>query len=147
MASRGVLLEQGQNLEDDAAWQARFVSDELPKLMFLLLPVFALLLKAAFSHRLYFDHLIFSLHLHSATYAVLVLLIPFENLARDQPLAWIIQLALLCYFFVYFFLSVRCVYATGWLATIVRAVAVLFGYMMIVSVVVEATSTFLILSD
>ena len=147
MASRGVLLEQGQNLEDDAVWQAQFVSDELPKLMFLLLPVFALLLKAAFSHRLYFDHLIFSLHLHSATYVVLVLLIPFENLARDQPLAWIIQVALMIYFFAYFFLSIRCVYGIGWLATIVRAIAVLFGYMMIVSVMVEATSTFLILSD
>ena len=147
MAGRGVLLEQGQNLEHDAALQARFMSEDLPKLMFALLPAFALLLKAVFSDRLYFDHLIFSLHLHSATYVVLVLLIPFENLAANQPLAWIIQVALMIYFFAYFVLSMRCVYGTGWMGTIVRVLAVFFGYMMIVSAMVEATSTFLILSD
>jgi hypothetical protein len=118
MASRGVLLEQGQDLE-------QFV----------------------ISGRLYFDHLIFSLHLHSATYVMLVLLIPFENLAADQPLALIIQVALLSYFFAYFCMAMRRVYGTNWLGTIARVLAVFFGYLMIVSVMVEATSTFLILSD
>jgi hypothetical protein len=147
MASRGVLLEQGQDLEHDAAQQARFMSEDLPSLMFVLLPAFALLLKFVISGRLYFDHLIFSLHLHSATYVMLVLLIPFENLAADQPLALIIQVALLSYFFAYFCMAMRRVYGTNWLGTIARVLAVFFGYLMIVSVMVEATSTFLILSD
>ena len=46
------------------------MSDQMPRLMFLLLPVFALLLKAFFRDRLYFDHLIFSLHLHSAAFVI-----------------------------------------------------------------------------
>lgn len=50
---QGVLLHSGQTLEADAPGQARFISDDLPRLMFLFLPVFALLLKVAFRHRLY----------------------------------------------------------------------------------------------
>ena len=66
LASRGVLLDTGQTLEKDAESQARFMSDDLPRLMFVLMPVFALMVKIVFPSRLYFDHLIFSVHLHSA---------------------------------------------------------------------------------
>jgi len=51
-ASAGVLLEPGQTVADDAAVQARFMSDDLPRLMFILLPAFAVLLKAALWRRL-----------------------------------------------------------------------------------------------
>ena len=54
-AEDGVLLDPGQDLVRDAALQAQFLSDDLPKLMFVLLPVFALLLKAAYARRLYID--------------------------------------------------------------------------------------------
>ena len=59
LAGQGVLLDPGQTRELDAAPQAQFMSDELPRLMFLLLPVFALLIKIVFPRRLYFDHIIF----------------------------------------------------------------------------------------
>ncbi len=42
LASRGVLLDTGQTLEKDAESQARFMSDDLPRLMLVLMPVFAL---------------------------------------------------------------------------------------------------------
>lgn len=63
-ASSGLLREPGSDPNFDAAVQARFLSDDLPTLMFLLLPIFAMLMKIAYWKRLYFDHLIFSLHLH-----------------------------------------------------------------------------------
>ena len=65
-ATSGILREPGADPGLDAAIQARFLSDDLPKLMFVLLPVFALLMKGAYWKRLYFDHLIFSLHLQEA---------------------------------------------------------------------------------
>ena len=80
-ASEGVLLEQGQSREADAASQAQFLSNDLPKMMFVLLPIFALLVKAVFWRRLYFDHIIFSVHLHSAAYVILVLMLPLEEIA------------------------------------------------------------------
>ena len=51
--------------------QARLFANYVPRLMFILLPVFALILKAAFRQRLYFDHLIYALHIHSALFIMI----------------------------------------------------------------------------
>lgn len=146
-AQSGILLEPGQDPGFDAAVQARFLSDDLPRLMFLLLPVFAVLLKIVFARRLLFDHLIFSLHLHSAGYIVLALAMPLENLAGKDMLALIVQALLLAYFLAYFVLAMRRVYAPGWVALVLKSAAVLLGYMMIVSLVIENTSSFMIIAD
>ena len=80
-ATSGILREPGADPVLDAAIQARFLSDDLPKLMFVLLPVFALLMKGAYWKRLYFDHLIFSLHLHCVAYVAFGILLPLEAVA------------------------------------------------------------------
>ena len=147
VASRGLLLDQAQTLETDAARQANFMSDELPRLMFLLMPVFALILKAFFRERLYFDHLIFAVHLHSAAYVILGIMLPFEGLANESVLAVILQVSLLIYFVAYFLIALRRVYATTSLGTAARAFAILFVYMIVVSGLIEATSSFLLISD
>jgi hypothetical protein len=147
VASRGLLLDQAQTLETDAARQANFMSDELPRLMFLLMPVFALILKAFFRERLYFDHLIFAVHLHSAAYVILGIMLPFEGLANESVLAAILQVSLLIYFVAYFLIALRRVYATTSLGTAARAFAILFAYMIVVSGLIEATSSFLLISD
>lgn len=146
-ARSGVLLEPGQDPAFDAAVQARFLSDDLPRLMFLLLPVFAVLLKIVYPGRLYFDHLIFSLHLHSAGYILLALAMPLENIAGQHIVALVLQATLLGYFLVYFVLAMRRVFAPSWLALVLKSAGVLFGYMMIVSLVIENTSSFMIIAD
>ena len=147
LAQSGILLEPGQDPGFDAAVQAQFLSDDLPRLMFLLLPVFAALLKVVFARRLYFDHLIFSLHLHSASYIVLALAMPLENVADKDVIALIVRALLLAYFVAYFVLALRRVYAPGWFALALKSAAVLFGYMIIVSLVIENTSNFMIIAD
>jgi hypothetical protein len=146
-ASRGLLLDQAQSVETDAARQANFMSDDLPRLMFLLMPVFALILKALFRKRLYFDHLIFSVHLHSAAYVILAVMLPFEGVANRNVPALILQTALLIYMVAYLVISLRRVYVTTWIGAAARALAVLFAYMIVVSGLIETTSTFLIISD
>ena len=146
-ASRGLLLDQAQSVETDAARQANFMSDDLPRLMFLLMPVFALILKALFRKRLYFDHLIFSVHLHSAAYVILAVMLPFEGIANRNVPALILQTALLIYMVAYLVISLRRVYVTTWIGAAARALAVLFAYMIVVSGLIETTSTFLIISD
>ncbi|MDH3751624.1 MAG: DUF3667 domain-containing protein [Gammaproteobacteria bacterium] len=147
VASQGILLEQGQVSGADAAVQARFMSDDLPRLMFVLLPVFALLLKALFFRRLYFDHLIFSVHVHCAAYVVLAFMVPMENVAGTYWAALAAQLILLSYLAVYMAVALRRVYTTSWIGAGVRTLAVLFGYMVLVSGLIEATSSFQIISD
>ena len=147
LAQSGILLEPGRDPGFDAAVQARFLSDDLPRLMFLLLPVFAVLLKIVFAGRLYFHHLIFSLHLHSAGYIVLALAMPLENIAGEVMLALVFRGLLLGYFVAYFVLAIRRVYEPGWIALALKSAAILFGYMIIVSLVIENTSTFMIIAD
>ena len=146
-ARSGYLLEPGQDPRFDAAIQAGFLADDLPRLMFLLLPVFALLMKIVYFSRLYFDHLIFSLHLHCAAYVIIALMMPLEALASRNPAALIIQLALLGYLLVYFVMAVRRVYSSGWPAIAFKSIAVLFVYGILLSVAIENTSNFLIIAD
>jgi len=147
LASRGVMLDAGQDQQVDAAIQAQFLSDTLPKLMFVLLPVFALLIKVLFWKRLYFDHLIYSVHLHSAAYVILALMLPLEQIAGRHWLPLVLQLAVFAYFLSYFVISIRRVYGASWLMSSAKSLAVLTGYMVIVSIVIENTSSFLILAD
>ncbi len=146
-AQSGLLLEPGQDPGFDAAVQANFLSDDLPRLMFVLLPGFALLLKIVYVNRLYFDHLIFSLHLHSAAYAVLAMMMPLEALASRHIILLILQIVLLVYFLAYFVLAVRRVYRSDWLGVAFKTAVVLFAYMIVVSVVIENTSNFMIIAD
>ncbi len=115
--------------------------------MFVLLPVFALLLKIAYVNRLFFDHLIFSLHLHCAAYVVLALMMPLEVIASQQTIPLIMQLLLLAYLLAYFVLAARRVYSSGWLAVIFKSAAVLFVYGILLSLAIENTSNFLIIAD
>ena len=147
LAQSGILLEPGQDPGFDAAVQARFLSDDLPRLMFILLPVFALLLKVVYFNRLYFDHLIFSVHLHSAAYVILATMMPLEDLANRHVVLMILQVALFVYFLAYFVLAVRRVYQSNWLVVVFKSAIVLFAYMIVVSVVIENTSNFMIIAD
>ena len=143
IVGQGLLLTQGQTLETDAEGQARLFADYVPRLMFVLLPVFALLLKAAFRTRHYFDHLIHALHLHSAAFIVLALMMPFEQAASDNVLALGIQTALFGYLLVSFVASLHKVYGTGWLLASAKALGILLAYTILVAGSFEAVSRFL----
>ena len=147
LAQSGVLLEPGQDPKFDAAVQAQFLSDDLPRLMFVLLPVFALLLKVVYFRRLYFDHLIFSIHLHTAGYLVLALMLLLEDFADKNVGLMIAQFVPLAYFLAHFVIAVQRVYGSNWLVAALRSAAVLFGYLIVVSVAIENTSNFLIIAD
>jgi hypothetical protein len=147
LASSGILREPGADPSFDAAVQARFLSDDLPTLMFLLLPVFALLMKIVFWKRLYFDHLIFSLHLHCAAYVALAIMLPLEVVATRHILLLLVQAVVFASFLAYFIVAVHRVYRSSWLAVGIRSTFVLTVYVVIVSVAIEFTSEFAIISD
>ena len=147
MAMRGVLLETGQDLSEHAPGQASFLGDELPRLMFVFLPLFALFLKIVFWRRLFFDHLIYSLHLHSAAFIVMALLLPLEQAANWHWVPLVAQLAIFGYLLAYVAISIKRVYRCSWVGSVVRSVVVLFGYIVLLSLVIEASSTFAIISD
>ena len=56
--------------------------EELPKVMFLLLPVFALLLEAIYARRrrFYIEHFVFALHVHAFAFILFLLVLGFTYL-------------------------------------------------------------------
>jgi len=153
LASSGILLNPGQDPTFDAAVQAGFLSDDLPRLMFVLLPIFAVLVKMVYFKRLYFDHLIFSLHLHSAAYIVFALMFVFALiLPLEEPTSRYLALMTietlgLTGFLTYFVIAIRRVYQSSWFAIAWKSAVVLLAYMVIVSIAIENTSDFLIIAD
>jgi hypothetical protein len=106
-----------------------------------------LLIKVVYFRRLYFDHLIFSIHLHTAGYMVLALMLPLEDIANENVGLMMAQFVLLTCFLAYFVVAVKRVYGSSWWVAALKSAAVLFGYMIVVSVAIESTSNFLIIAD
>jgi hypothetical protein len=106
----------------------------LPKLMFVILPAFALLLKLLYPRRLYVEHMIASLHLHAITFIVLTLhtvIIQSWGFADGWwrvAIFFLIDLPIQLTVFVYFFLTLRNVYGGSRLITFVKMLALVFGY-------------------
>ena len=77
----------------------------------LLLPVFALLLRALWWRRPYVEHLVFALHAHSVLFMGLdvqfVRWAPFQVLGLLSPVVW-------------FFLAARRFYGNGWPVTVLK---------------------------
>lgn len=147
LTASGILREPEADPVFDAALQARFLSDDLPTLMFVLLPVFALLMKIAYWRHRYFEHLIFSLHLHCAEYVVLTVVLPLEALADRHLFLLPLQLVSFGYGLAYFALAMRRVYRSGWLAVALRTVLVLLAYLVIVALTIENSSELAIITD
>ena len=102
----------------------------LPTALFLLVPVFALLLKVfyLFSRRLYLEHLVVALYSH--VFLVLTILVQFLLVALDGAVAahsvWasrginLLEFALWCWLPVYLLLMQKRIYGQGWLMTLVK---------------------------
>tara|TARA_R110000744_G_scaffold249067_1_gene365325 strand:+ start:255 stop:1352 length:1098 start_codon:yes stop_codon:yes gene_type:complete len=106
-----VMDEPGQLAEQTQRW--------IPRMMFVLLPVYACLLALLYAWRrqfLFFDHLVVSLHFHSAMFfamAIGALLAPFVGFG------WVL-LGLLVYSNVYLYRLNRVVYGRGQFGSVLR---------------------------
>jgi hypothetical protein len=89
--------------------------DNLPKILFALVPVFALLLKLLYlrSKRLYIEHLIFALHSHAFVFVALILMELIQN-------EWFILSLFLLVLPFYFFRAMRAVYRQSFWKTLVK---------------------------
>jgi hypothetical protein len=102
----------------------------IPKLFFILMPVFALLLKWYFRRReyVYVDHAIMSLHLHAFLFTSFIVASIFSFLdTQFLDFIFIILIPIL-----YFFLAFHRFYKFTWLATALRGLLTLGSYIIIV---------------
>jgi hypothetical protein len=109
-----------------------------PKMMFLLLPLFALLLKITFwrNKKFYVEHLIYSFHLHCFLFLFLALImlslmaIPTEWHTVRDVVYWFATLSILWYIFQ----SLRVVYHRSAKRTITKMIGLTLSYTLIFSV-------------
>ena len=113
----------------------------LPTMMFLLLPVFALVLKGLyfFRKRLYAEHLLVAVQSHSflfLSFIVLVLLTDIAELAGPNVAKFTTPLAVIvgCWMPIYLFLMQKRVYRQGWFWTTFKFGVGGFTYTMLLSI-------------
>jgi hypothetical protein len=121
-------LDNSQRVKDDPALLTDAFLDYLPQTLFVLVPVFALMLKLAylFKRRLYMEHLIVALHSH-AFLSLAILLVALASLARGAlgsgilhvALGWF-EAALFLWMPLYLLITQKRVYRQGWILTLLK---------------------------
>jgi hypothetical protein len=100
----------------------------IPRVFFLLLPLFALLLALFYwrqRRKFYFvDHLVFSLAFHSFVFALLIVAIGAAQILAGGFVAELFFLAVV----LYLLLAIRRFYAQGWVISVIKFAVVSFVY-------------------
>ncbi len=134
-SARKYLLPRIKALQDNPQqfWK-RFWSN-MPKVLFFLIPVFALLLKLLYllRKRYYSEHLIFALHYHSALFIYLLVVVLLILLSKIASPLWGSVLRWCCLILgtwsvVYAFPAMRTAYADTWPRAVWRGLALWFMY-------------------
>jgi len=112
-------------LEDPERFRDRFMGN-LSRAMFLLLPLFALLLKFAWWKRLYVHHFVFAMYLHAFAFMVTTL----AGLPEMVGLTAVGQWAdvLLLWIPIYLVLALKRFHGSSWLGAITKGLAVYAAY-------------------
>jgi Protein of unknown function (DUF3667) len=103
----------------------------LPKMIFVFLPIAAVLFKLFWRERYFVEHLIFSLHLHAYTFAAGMLLFPGWKPVTGVFLVWSS---------VYSVLAFKRVYRDGWVKTLAKLTGLTLVYTVLLSMVFLATA-------
>ncbi|HSR65109.1 MAG TPA: DUF3667 domain-containing protein [Xanthomonadaceae bacterium] len=112
----------------------------IPSTLFVLVPVFALLLKVLylFKRRLYMEHLIVALHSHAFLCLALLGVFLLTALGEAVPLlgrpAGLVEVALFAWMPVYLLLMQKRVYQQGWTMTLLKYGLLGFCYLILLSV-------------
>ena len=108
--------------------------------MFLMLPVFALLLKLFYRQTWYLAHLISAVHLFSLTYIVFAVILSIEVAADRYLGVLMIQLVFFLYLVIYYVVALRVTYQQGWWKSIFKFLGLFLIFLPIVGGMIELVS-------
>jgi hypothetical protein len=132
-------------IQDDPDLFKNAVLGALPSTLFVLLPIFALMLKVAylFKRRLYMEHLIVALHSHAFLCLSRLLVYAFTALADALPAlatpAGLVEGLLFAWMPLYLLLMQKRVYAQGWIMTTLKYCVLGVCYVVLLSLGVAFT--------
>jgi hypothetical protein len=106
------------------------LSHMFQRMLFVMVPVFALLIKLAYRNRRrnYPQFLYFALHFHAAVFGLLAITVPLQALTSERPLK-AAQALVLAVSFVYLMAALKRVFAGSTLHTFLRAAAITATYL------------------
>ena len=138
-----------KRLRTDPASYKETLLSAIPTALFILVPVFALLLKTLylFKRRLYMEHLVVTLHSHAFISLQLLLIfamLALQQLVRpdsffDDALAWAMGL-LVAWIPLYLLLMQKRVYGQGWLMTLLKFFVLGTVYVFLLSFAISAAA-------
>lgn len=114
--------------------------DQYSQAMFVLLPIFALLLKLLYRKPFYLEHLVFTAHLFSAMFIVFALIMSMEVQADFYISVLLVQLVLLIYVLAYLVIALRVTYQDNWFRTSLKSLALTMLFLPIISGAIELVS-------
>ena len=117
-----------------------FSSDLYSQAMFILLPLFALLLKIFYRKTFYTAHLIFTVYLFAVTFIVYAAILSIETVADRYLAVMLLQLVFLLYWMVYFIVALHVNYQQGWPGSILKALLLLLLFLPIIAGSIELAS-------
>ena len=126
-------------MKEDPDLYVKALLSAVPTSLFVLLPVFALMLKVAyvFKRRLYMEHLIVALHSHAFLSFSLLLMFLLSWLERTLPAAStgfnILEFALFAWMPLYLLLMQKRVYRQGWPMTLLKYLVLGFCYFWLIT--------------
>lgn len=133
-------IEEGRTRREQEAGLVDFLRSAIgyvPTVLFLILPLFALLLKLVYVRRgwFYSEHLVFGLHTHAVAFVVFSL-VALVALVEADWTDWVVVVLLLT-IPLYFLLAMKRVYRQGWIKTLVKAtlLGVIYNVVLISGVV------------
>ena len=133
-------IEEGRTRREKESGLVDFLRSAIgyvPTVLFLILPVFALLLKLVYVRRgwFYSEHLVFGLHTHAVAFVVfsLIALLALVDAEWIDPVVLVLTLTIP----LYFLLAMKRVYRQGWIKTLVKAtlLGVIYNVVLISGVV------------
>ena len=106
-----------------------FMIRRAPIMVFMLVPLFALMIKVLYwrTRRYYAEHFVFALHVHAFSFLLFTAIFLLKNVQES------VALALFCWVAIYPLFALRRAYGQGWIKTIIKYAVLGVGYNMLLA--------------
>jgi len=102
-----------------------------PRLMIVLLPIYALFLQLLFRGTFYISNLIFAIHIHCISYLTFMIMFPLEAYEYIHPILIAMQFPLFFYVLIYIALAMKNYYVQSWPKIAIKLITITLSYMML----------------
>lgn len=107
------------------------------KAMFVLFPVFALIVQLFFRQTYFVGNLVFSMHLHCMAYIILMVISPLEAMEQSHVVFFLLQIPPILFLTWYVLTAFKVVYQQVWWQVIVKSAVIYMIYMAILGIVFD----------